>query len=238
MPEATASPGSVPPQAAVGGAGDPPSTEGAMENPRPGSDPGDAPAATGRDRPSIAERAARRNELQGAGRDRYGSLLRSLQAGHELPIYRRDGRITIDWHPVLGTLIKVTIVVVFAYLAIRAGNQWWRENHVDTWSGPDATVRSGVRLADCPLVDSIRVDDFPSWIVLDGSVYRYTGWKRPFVGSDTPGYTITGYANGSLHLVLIDNTPDGVARDTILLWLQGALAGIEYARTPDCSPPP
>jgi hypothetical protein len=39
-----------------------------------------------------------------------------------------------------------------------------------------------------------------------------------------------------MRLALIESTPDGVARDTILIWLQDARAGIEYARTPDCSP--
>jgi hypothetical protein len=188
-------------------------------------------------RPSIAERAARREEMQAHGRDRYSSLLRTLQAGRELPLSRRGGRIRINWHPVLWTLVRVAIVVIFAYATIRVTTQWWRENNVVTWSGPDATVQSGVRLANCPVIDGIRVDDFPSWVTYGGSVYRYTGWKRPFVGPDTPGYTLTPYVNGSMHLITIENTPDGVARDTVLVWLDGALAGVEYARTPECSPP-
>lgn len=196
------------------------------------------PPTDERERPSIAARAAKRDEMQAHDRDRYSALLRSLQAGHELPIYRRGGRVTIDWNPILWTLIKVAIVVGFGYVAIRFGVQWWRDGHVDTWSGPDATVQSGVRLADCAIANSIRVDDFPSWVSYGGSIYVYTGDKRPYIGAeDIPGYTATPYANGSMRLVLIENTPDGVARDTILVWLQGALAGVEYARTPDCSPP-
>ena len=117
------------------------------------------------------------------------------------------------------------------------GTQWWRESTIVTWSGPDATVQSGVRLADCPVIDRIRVDEFPSWITYGGSVYRYTGLKRPYLGPDTAGFTQTPYTNGNMRLVLIDDTPDGKARDTILVWLEGALAGIEYARTSDCSPP-
>ena len=42
--------------------------------------------------------------------------------------------------------------------------------------------------------------------------------------------------SGALRLVLIENTPDGRARDTILIWLQGSLAGIQYVRTPECPP--
>lgn len=204
------------------------------------ADPGtasEAPSHEERPRPSIAERAAKRDQMAAGGRDRYAALLRSLQAGHELPIYRRGGRLAIDWHPVLWTLIKVAIVVAVGYFVIRAGTQWWRESNVDTWAGPTAGVQSGVRLEGCPIVDAIRVDDFPSWIAFEGSVYRYTGWKRPYTGPGTIGYSETGYTNGSMHLITIENTPDGVARDTILVWLDDALAGIEYARTPDCSPP-
>jgi hypothetical protein len=127
--------------------------------------------------------------------------------------------------------------VAVVYVVVRAGAQWWRENHVDTWQGPAPTVQSGVRLADCPAVDTIRVDDFPSWVAFEGSVYRYTGAKRPYVGPDTPGYTNTGHENGAMRLVLIDATPDGQARDIVMIWLDGALAGIEYARTPECAAP-
>ncbi len=63
-----------------------------------------------------------------------------------------------------------------------------------------------------------------------------TGDKRPYVGRETPGFVQTPYTNGSMRLVLIENTPDGKARDTILIWLQDSLAGIEYARVPECSP--
>lgn len=197
----------------------------------------DAGPSAHTDRPSIAERAARRDQLHAGGRDRYAALLRSLQAGHELQIRRRGRAISIDWHPVLWTLVKVAVVVVAVYATVRFGTQWWRENHTDTWSGPDASVRSGVVLADCPIVEAIRVDDFPSWVTYGGALYRYDAWRRPYLGPDTEGFTQTPYENGSLRLVLIDNTPDGQARDTILLWLTDALAGVEYARTPECAPP-
>jgi hypothetical protein len=197
---------------------------------------GSAAPASDQGRPSIAERAARRDEMQAHGRDRYATLLRSLQAGRELPVYRRGGRLAIDWHPVLWTLIKVAAVVIVAYVALRVGTQWWREGRVVTWDGPDATVQSGVRLADCPSVDRIRVEDFPSWVQFEGSIYRYTGDMRPYLGPETPGFTQTPYSSEAMRLALIENTPDGRARDTILVWLQGALAGIEYARVPECSP--
>ena len=195
------------------------------------------PVASDRGRPSIAERAARRDELVTAGRDRYTALLRSLQAGRELPLHRAGRGIAVDWHPVLWTLVRVAAVVLLLYVTVRVGTQWWRENHVETWSGPDATVQSGVVLQGCPVVNAIRVDDFPSWVLFEGSIYRYTGSKRPYLGPETSGFTQTPFTNGSLRLVLIDDTTDGKARDTILLWLVDAVAGVEYARTPECSPP-
>jgi hypothetical protein len=196
-----------------------------------------APPAGDHGRPSIAERAARRDQMQAHGRDRYATLLRSLQAGQELPIHRRGGRLlAVNWHPILWTLLRVAAVLLIAYVAVRVGSQWLREGRVVTWDGPDATVQSGVRLAGCPTVDRIRVEDFPSWVLYEGSIYRYTGDKRPYVGPETPGFTQTPYTSGAMHLALIENTPDGQARDTILIWLQGALAGIEYARVPECSP--
>lgn len=195
-----------------------------------------APPTGGSGRPSIAERAARREEMQAPGRDRYAALLRSLRAGHELPLRGRDGRLALDWHPILWTLIKVTAVVLVAYLAIRVGTQWLREGRVVTWDGPDVTVQSGVRLANCPIVDRIRVDDFPSWVLFGGSIYRYSGYLRPYLGPGTPGFVQTPFMSGALRLVLIENTPDGRARDTILIWLQGSLAGIQYVRTPECPP--
>jgi hypothetical protein len=209
---------------------------GGLETPSSAAPASSAPPTNEHGRPSIAERAARRDEIQAHGHDRYATLLRSLQAGHELPVYRRGGRLAVNWHPILATLIKVAAVVVIAYVAVRVGTQWLREGRVVTWDGPDATVQSGVRLAGCPTVDRIRVEDFPSWVLYSGSIYRYTGDKRPYLGPTTPGFTQTPYTSEAMRLALIENTPDGLARDTILIWLQGALAGIEYARVPECSP--
>ena len=195
----------------------------------PGVEPG-----TDRPRASIEERAQRRERLQ-AGRDRYASLLRSLQAGREVPLARPGPRLRIAWHPVLRTLILGAIAVLVLWFGARAGLDWIRHGQVTTWTGPDATVQSGQVLRGCPIVDTIDNPIFPSWVRWSGSVYVYSGWKRPFLGIDrTPGFSESGYRTGNLHLYLIDNTPDGKSRDTILLWFDGGIAGVEYARTPDC----
>jgi hypothetical protein len=197
-----------------------------------------APSADGghdRPRASIEERAERRERLQ-AGRDRYAALLRSLQAGREVPLAQPGARFRAEWHPVLRMLIVGTIAVVVLWFGARAGLDWIRHGQLTTWTGPDATVQSGQVLAGCPIVGTIDNPVFPSWVRWNGRVYMYSGWKRPFMGiAQTPGFSESGYRTGDLHLYLIDNTPDGKSRDTILLWFEGGIAGVEYTRTPDCT---
>lgn len=196
----------------------------------PGAEPDHDPP-----RASIEERAQRRERLQ-AGRDRYAALLRSLQAGREVQLVRPGARIRVEWHPILRTLILVTIAVLVLWFGAWAGLDWIRRGQLTTWTGPDATVQSGQVLQGCPIVDAIDNPVFPSWVRWNGSIYRYSGWKRPFMGIDqTAGFSESGYRTGDLHLYLIENTPDGKARDNVLLWFEGGIAGVEYARTPDCS---
>jgi hypothetical protein len=188
-----------------------------------------------RPRASIEERAQRRERLQ-AGRDRYAALLRSLQAGRDVQLARPGGRFRVEWHPILRRLILVTIAVLVLWFGAWAGLDWIRRGQLTTWTGPDATVQSGQVLQGCPIVNTIDNPVFPSWVRWNGSIYRYSGWKRPFMGIDrTAGFSESGYRTGDLHLYLIDNTPDGKSRDTVLLWFEGGIAGVEYARTPDCT---
>lgn len=192
---------------------------------------------SGRNRPraSVEERAERRERLR-AGRDRYAALLRSLQAGREVQLARPGASLRLEWHPIARKLIAGTIVLVLLWYGARAASDWIRRGQVTTWTGPDATVQSGQVLAGCPAVDSIDNPVYPSWVRWNGRVYAYSGWKRPFLGIDqTQGFSDPGYRSGDLHLYLIDNTPDGQSRDTILLWIDGGIAGVEYARAPDCT---
>jgi hypothetical protein len=106
---------------------------------------------------------------------------------------------------------------------------------VDTWTGPDQSVRSGQRLADCPLVNELHDDVFPTWISYHASIYRATGLNRP-VGTDPePAYHDTGYRLGSLHLLDIRNTPDGLDGTTVLLKLNDVPIGQVFLKTPDCA---
>ena len=119
------------------------------------------------ERLSIAERAAKRDRMEHSGRDRFGSLLRTLQAGRELPVGTAQ-KARYEWHPIFGRLIVAVIVVVVAWFALRAGVTVWRDNTTDTWAGPDATVQSGQRLGGCDPVNILHDDAFPTWIRYPG----------------------------------------------------------------------
>jgi hypothetical protein len=194
-------------------------------------------AEPGRDRPrvSVEERAERRERLT-TGHDRYTALLRTLQAGREVRLARPASRFGIEWHPIMRKLILAAIVAVLLWFGARAGLDWIRRGQVTTWSGPDATVQSGQVLPDCAVVNAIDNPVYPSWVRWNGGIYSYTGSKRPFTGIDVArSFIDTGYQTGDLHLYLIDDTPDGKSRDTVMLWFEGGIAGVEYARTPGCT---
>lgn len=185
---------------------------------------------------SIEERAARRDEITRPGRDRWAALVRSLQAGRELPVgrpARRRLRVSIDSS--FWTILKIAALGVAVY-AIALGVQTWvRERSVDTWSGPDAAVTSGLNLAGCPAASQIRDPAFPSWLKVNDTVYLFTGRKRPFLGvGRTNGFSDSGYRNGALRLLWIDDTPAGRARDAVFVWQEPAIAGVTYARDPTC----
>ena len=188
-----------------------------------------------RQRPLVEERAARRERMNAPDRDRFSSLMRALQAGTEVPVRSRGRDRRIEWNPIGWTLIKVAVIVVIAWFGVSVITGWIRDNRVDTWSGPDPTVQSGERLAACSEVELGRDAAFPSWIRYKGAIYRLTSSARPFIGPGvTPGFHDSGYSLGSLHLILIDNTPDGRSLDTILLWIDGGIAGREMTRVPGC----
>lgn len=173
--------------------------------------------------------------MQQAGRDRYSSLLRTLQAGQELPWRQAGRRRRLAWHPVAWTLLRVLIVGLLLYLAVTSALGIWRDNRIDAWSGPDGSVTSGQRLADCPLVGTVRDDLFPNWIRYDGIVYRLTDTIRPMGYEADPDFPATGYALGTMSLYRVLNTPDGQAGDIVLVKLDTSAVGRVYRATRDCS---
>lgn len=186
-------------------------------------------------RPSIAERAARRERMANSGRDRYASLLRVLQAGRELPVGRARG-IRYAWHPIAGRLVRLAIVSVSVFAIARVAGTIMRDDAIDTWSGPDASVQSGQRLAGCAPVNVLHDEVYPTWLRYGGNVYRLAGARRPVAAPTVEnGYGVTGYTLGSMMLLTIENTPDGRARDALLMYDGRSPAGELFVREPDCA---
>ena len=185
-------------------------------------------------RPTIEERAARREALERAGSSRFGVLLRVLRAGSRIPPEVRT-RAAIQWHPIFWVAVRLVLLGIAAWIIASAGVRLWRQSHVDTWSGPDSSVASGQRLADCPVVNAMYDDLYPTWVRFRGSIFRSTG--RPFVfGSNAATINPwSGYRLGSLELDLITDTPEGRAGGTIALRFTGSLVGQLYRLTPECS---
>ena len=173
--------------------------------------------------------------MQHAGRDRYASLVRTLQAGQELPWQQRPPSRRLAWNPVAGKLLRVAIVAVLLYAAVTAVLGLWREQRLDVWAGPDGSVTSGQRLEGCPLVGSVRDDTFPNWIRYDGTIYRLTDNIRPMGFEPDADFPPTGYALGSMTLYRTISTPEGAAGTIVLVKLDNAPVGRVYRATPDCS---
>jgi hypothetical protein len=210
-----------------------------VADPRSGaSDESEAGAARERARMSIAERAARRDRLVG-GRDRYSSLVRVLRAGREIPLRpRKRSRLAffedLDWHPIGTRLVVLVAVVAIIVTGTKLGGDWLRERTVSTWNGPDASVTSGQRLDACPGASvPAAVETYPNWLRYGGQLYLRTDDVRPGL-VDGISYINSGYGLDHLLLVLLENTPAGRARQEVMLWSDGAMAGYVYRVAPGC----
>ena len=126
------------------------------------------------------------------------------------------------------------VVVGLAYLVLTTGLNLWREQRVDTWSGPDAAVTSGQRLDGCPSASEFRDPIFPAWVRFEGAIYGGTPAIRPVGSNLDNAYPETGYHLESLNLMRVANTPDGQAGAMILLKLDSSLTGQVYVRLTGC----
>jgi hypothetical protein len=191
---------------------------------------------TERERLSIADRAARRDRLSSADRDRYANLLRSLQAGREIPL-REARKMRFEWHPVALTLLKLAALVVIVYFAGNFAWNVWRDAQVETWAGSDASVQSGQRLAGCIAANAMHDELFPTWLRYGGRVYLMTTENRP-VGNEGQlgeGYERSGYTLGNLQLLLLNNSPQGLAREELVVHNPPAFAGRVFRVAPECA---
>ncbi|MET1231300.1 MAG: hypothetical protein ABWY52_00450 [Candidatus Limnocylindrales bacterium] len=188
------------------------------------------------ERLSISERAAKRDRMAQSGRDRYGSLLRTLQAGRELPVGGKQ-RTRYEWNPIFGKLIVAVVAVVVAWFMLRAGVTIWRDNTTDTWAGPDASVVSGQRLEDCPPVNILHDDAFPTWIRYQGTIFALANARRPVAEVTAEnGYQASGYTNDSrLLLLMLDPATGSPLQDQLLVYDPRASVGELYRLQPECS---
>jgi hypothetical protein len=131
-------------------------------------------------------------------------------------------------------LVRAIVVVAIAYLAVTTGLNLWREQRVDTWSGPDATVTSGQRREGCPAASDFRDPIFPAWVRFEGAIYGGTPAIRPVGANLDNAYPVTGYHLDSISLLRAPVTPGGQAGAMILLKLDSSLTGQVYARLPEC----
>ncbi|HSH21168.1 MAG TPA: hypothetical protein VK992_00945 [Candidatus Caenarcaniphilales bacterium] len=189
-----------------------------------------------RERPSIAERAARRQALQRSERDRYANLVRALQAGRELPL--RPGRAErLQWHPVAWLLLRLAILVVLLYAVAWVALGVWRDMTVDTWTGSDGTVTSGQRLAGCTRANAQNHAYFPTWIRFDDRVYVLSSRERPLLGQGMPGETRqieTGYALERLRILIPVELPAGEPPSRILVATAGAPTAAIFDHAEEC----
>ncbi len=153
---------------------------------------------------SIEERAARRARIESPQRDRYGSLVRALQAGRQIPL-REAPRARIAWHPIARLLTFTAIAGALLWALGTFAFNAWRDAQVDTWSGPDSAVASGQRLAGCDSVNQLHDDLLPTWVRYHGTVYGITQRKLTVREDGREGLTglpESGYSLGSARILL------------------------------------
>ena len=186
-------------------------------------------------RPTIEERAARRDRIEASPGDRWNHLVRALRAGREIPL-ETESRVHVGWNPIFWRLLAAIAAGVVLYGALRVGGDWMRQQRVDTWSGPSATVQSGQQLAACAAVDGVHDDVYPSWLRIDATVYVLTDAIRPVpapeVGQTT--YTESGYALGAMRLLYDQDTAQGIQRAYVLVYAPPAIAARVYQAAVGC----
>jgi Na+-transporting methylmalonyl-CoA/oxaloacetate decarboxylase gamma subunit len=190
-----------------------------------------------RPRPSISERAARREALQRSERDRYANLVRALQAGREIPFRPGRGE-RLEWHPIARVLVVLAIIAVVAYAVGSVVNNVWREMRVDTWGGPDATVTSGQRLAGCAAANSQQHAYLPTWVRYGDRVFVLTPRQRPLLGQGRPNQTDqieTGYSLERLRILLPEQLRADEPPSYILIVQAGSSAAAIFQHEPACT---
>jgi len=141
------------------------------------------------------------------------------------------------WHPVVRTFLVLAIAVALGYVALLFTNEFLRGSRVDTWAGPDASVQSGLALAECPPAEGLGDAVFPSWIRYRDEVLAATGRVAPIGPAWQYGqtrYAETDYRMGSIGLLLEASLAVDATPDTVLLLQEPAQGARLYDRI-DCA---
>jgi hypothetical protein len=189
-----------------------------------------------RGRPSIEERVARRQQVDQHGKDRYDTLLRHLRAGKEIPIERRGRREALDWHPIAGKVIIAAVAIAAVYLAVSTVLNVIRENRVDQWTGPDASVTSGQKLDSCPSLYHADDPVFPNWIRFGGSIFQQADAVVP-VGDTNIGtsYLDSGYTLEKMRIYTVAISGLGPPGSRIVVRNGNAPGSEVYRKVDECS---
>jgi hypothetical protein len=175
--------------------------------------------------------------LDQPGRDRYESLLRHLQAGREIPLpeKKRRGRLGLDIHPVAKWVVALALVVTAGWFIAIAARDYMRVNQVDTWSGPDQTVQSGLNRPGCVTAGFTGDQYFPAWIRFEGKLYTWSGLSTP-IGRipDPDSFVWTGYQRDTLRLYRMQNSPDGREGKRVMVRQGEEVAGAIYILQDTC----
>jgi hypothetical protein len=187
-------------------------------------------------RPTVDQRAERRREVQRASTDRYSSLIGILR-GHASD---GAGRLRDDparWHPVMRQLLVATIVVVVLIIALYTIDEAWRQERIDTWSGPTGDVVSGQEVMACLPERTTPHSQLPTWMRYRDRVFARTDYLRALRASGAPGETgqhETGYRLDRMRVLLPGNRPADGPHDTILIAVDQAPVASVYEWAEAC----
>ena len=133
-----------------------------------------------------------------------------------------------------GRIVLAVVIAAIVWLGAIVVTDYVRQGVVDTWTGPDATVQSGLRLDGCPSITFREDVYFPSWVRFEGRVFRWADLLAP-IGPDSIGdaFLQTGFRNGDLELFRVANDPEGRAGNKVMLRQRESPAGAIYVVS-DC----
>lgn len=142
---------------------------------------------------------------------------------------RRRRTFGLDIHPIAARLVVLALVVAAVWVAGIALTDVVRQRVVDTWEGPDQSVRSGLLLEGCPSIEFEENVYLPSWIRFEGRTYRWADLSVP-IGTSSIGesYLPTGYRHDDLELFRVANTEAGRAGEQVMIRQGDAYAGAIY----------